>query len=283
MSESVSPSCERGGSESEDESVGERLDKHDEQLTELKSELIEQEHRLFSLLLNLKAFWNLPEEHPYRQAALRAIARRIVLAFLPTAAAGSLGVGAILGAVLAYQANELVHRQNVFAITERAESTLDRIKSDLDALKSRTGVQDQLVVGGSEANRIIRLSLSLEPYTRSSWGVFETEQSPERGALLTLLCSYDGIILDEVLPFADFSRAALAHAELRDRDLSKIQLGGADLTDVDFTGTDLTGADLTGAVWRGIRSVEGCDVDANTRPAAFRDWALGNGARMQQE
>jgi hypothetical protein len=75
------------------------------------AKLIQQEHRLFWILLN---YWEYrtSENAAFRVAARHALVYRVVAAMVPTAAVSGVGITAILSVYLAWHANALLREQN---------------------------------------------------------------------------------------------------------------------------------------------------------------------------
>lgn len=145
----------------------------------LKSQLIEQEHRWVSVMMNVYECWHLPHEHPHRKAAIRALFWRIFSGRTVAAAAatGGLVVFSVLGLITAIQANLLLQRQNEkidqqsFLIEAQRRATLvTEFTSVLEQIESeRTSARAQnldgpLKLSAATIGRIAALTRSYRPY-----------------------------------------------------------------------------------------------------------------------
>ena len=79
---------------------------------ELQCELWRQEHRFFHIIRNFLTSRTLNVDDPLRAASQEAVAYRIAVSLVPQVATAGVGLVAILGLIIASQANGLLSEQN---------------------------------------------------------------------------------------------------------------------------------------------------------------------------
>lgn len=141
-----------------------------DKLVSLEASLLEQEHRVPAVLYNFFVLRNqFPDGDPRRKACIRALLWRFFS--LQAVAAAGVGTFAVLGVILAYQANILLARQNekIDTQNELAEASrratliyeLTSINERIDALRKS---DDTVLLPASLVGRTVALSRSLRPY-----------------------------------------------------------------------------------------------------------------------
>lgn len=79
---------------------------------EFEAALFRQEHRFFRLIVNFQDRKKYSKDDPRRSSIEAAFFWRLVFAMLPNAAAGSVGIGAIISCILLWQQNSLLRDQH---------------------------------------------------------------------------------------------------------------------------------------------------------------------------
>lgn len=210
-------------------------------------------------------------------------------------------LGGIAGSWTFYQKSQSLQAINSDKgeVIRRQTATIEAIRNGnfgmlIDDVIS--GIEEQVkgnpngIVSSNYIDKIAKLSFSLKPYDQYDGdSISATLLSPERGQLLLLLTTLqmDSCSFDTVKQISSFAHSDLRSANLRETDLSGINLSGADLRNANLAGTDLRNTDLSHANLWGA-NLMGAKLDqsdltrtnfswAQIRQASLKD-CKGNGA-----
>lgn len=259
------------------------------EINELKSKLIAQEHRLFPSLMNAyDAFKN----GLNRKEAIAAI---IWNTLLRTPTVITITGAGILSAYLAFKANQilanqneliskqnsLILSQNKLAEADRRASLVPELSRVLDEVsaesKSTHKSGNKIKLSPTLEGRIIALSKALRPYYFLDYDDEPSRQelSPERGQLLVALAEAN-VDLSNLVRKADFSWALLSGIKMTNKDFS-----GGDLPYINATGCDLIECNFSKTNMWGARFVGGDVTQCDFSHSIFK---FGNlkGTRFRQ-
>lgn len=243
--------------------------------SEFEIQLVEQEHRVLSVVSNFWRFRGGPAS--LRKASISAGTSLLIRILFAGGVVGGFSVVAILGLMAAIRSNDLLEQQNLLAEAQRRASLNVELSSLWDQLRDEVPSSDRSTTFQPSdvlAARVVALSRAFSPYfyLESSQGLVkggakewnfltrvvpleggsrppirETALSPERGQLLVALTSVGADV-----SFISARGATFAFSDLRGQILSFPKTELYDLTGADFSGsafwrTDFTGSTLAGA------------------------------------
>ncbi|MDV3480849.1 pentapeptide repeat-containing protein [Sphingobium yanoikuyae] len=255
--------------------------------SETERRFVEQEHRFFHALSNLRKYWNGPDH--LRRSSIIALGWAITSKAARSATTGGIGIVALISVFLAWKANALLARQNqtldqqtMLIEAQRRASLNIELSSIWDQLRDEVPEQPPSV-GFEPSNvltaRIVSVSRALLPYQSLEIGAAHASNagsrfwefqlpasqvvlrdrplSPERGQLIQALAAL-GIDIETLsyrgatFAYADLSGQILSFPAADRVDLSRASFRGAIIWRTDFSHTNLAGADFACAYFEHV-------------------------------
>lgn len=245
---------------------------------ELEARLIEQDHRIFSVISNFWRYRMGPSE--YRRASTISAGALLARFLITGSILGGFGIVAILGLTVAMRSNYLLEQQNLkidqqtlLVDAQRRASLNIEISSIWEQLRVEAPsgtVSKAFVPSNVLTARVVALTRAFSPYTYllpqqgaddgieidpkfferifplengSKLLMENTPLSPERGQLLVALTSIGADV-----SFMSARGATFAFSDLRGQMLSFPRTEMFDLTGADFSGSVLWRTDFTGSI-----------------------------------
>ncbi|RZQ26117.1 pentapeptide repeat-containing protein [Vibrio vulnificus] len=272
---------------------------------ELESKLIEQEHRLFNVLMNIYQTNSYGSSDPRKIASRKALFYKLIFGTARTTAFGGIvAFGTLYFAGL--QTNALFEQNNL--IKQELLETQRQAKEAFwsQGLKRKTELVNILYTTNSDqlpmySPRLRSESMVEYIYQQSIMAEISYENFLESGSVSNDAAMYKfGVNLDSALLSSiqvnqiDFRKAVLVDANASDAiitysnfkgvkldrsNFSNTKLLGSDFSQASIFAVDLTGADLSGIKWDNETVITYSNIHGvKNAPDGFYDWAIDNGA-----
>lgn len=276
------------------------------ELISLKADLISQEHRFFRVIHNFcRLRPNLKKDDPRRGAASKALLWYFLSPAKLTAA--GISIVAILGLFFAYQANNLLQKQNLkidiqnhLAEASRRSSLIFELTSIIERIDSlRDSNKGPLVkIPRDLIGRIVALSQSFRPYkyinyelnskNKTQWQQVECNTfneifgscnniseiavssrplSPERAQLFMTLVNANIQNLQEIID---------SGADFTYSDFNGIKLRKFILQNVDFSGSSFTNAEFFQARFKKVDLKDAKFSNTHIQSSTFENYEISN-------
>ncbi|WP_196387773.1 pentapeptide repeat-containing protein [Vibrio cidicii] len=272
---------------------------------ELESKLIEQEHRLFNVLMNMYQTNSYEPSDPRKIASRKALFYKLIFGTARTTAFGGIvAFGTLYFSGL--QTNALFEQNNL--IKQELLETQRQAKEAFwsQGLKRKTELVNILYTTNNDQLPMYSPRLRSESvveyiYQQSIMAEVSYKNFLESGNVSNDAAMYKfGVNLDSALLSSiqvnqiDFRKSVLVDAnasnaiityssfkgvKLDRSNFSNSKLLGSDFSQASMFAMDLTGADLSGIKWDKDTVITYANIhDVKNAPEGFYDWAIDNGA-----